>query len=449
MKHIKRYWKHFLIVVLFLTLLVLYFTAIRGEKTVYTNANPVNTTQRPEVLATDPTGEQPGTDTTEEQPETQPTESYIEYELSQLSASFSSYGGENDEDYIFVKENYHDIVNGKTDHLYGLYDALVEQYPEYITRTQIATTAEPVLPVYWDENGERERTEISADTVFPIYRYDFCLSDDEGGEKPKILYISGIHGGEYQQVFAAYRFFRMLCNEWQEEPLLQELYENVHFVVIPLANPFGFNFPSGRYTAEGINVAKRNERNIDISGNFPSENYISGTDQMYGTEPLTEPGSQAIYKIICEEEFILSIDNHTYGFLATEYEDDATQSLKHMAGYFITDEETSFWHHVGNHLNDRIRVLSPAMDETTLTQSDGTMYSYGNKELFYLVKEGKNQMLCTTFRGISANMEMVLSIDPVMAGYSDGATPYMPLESQAFLVDQLAVVFYEAYLHLS
>lgn len=439
-KHSKKYWAYLIVAVLLLALVILYFTTIRGEQKVFTNEKPVNTTERTE--------RQPA-ETTQEPSQTQPTESYIEYELSQLSASFSSYGGENDEDYIFVKENYHDIANGKTDHLYGLYDALMEQYPEYITRTQIATTAEPVLPVYWDENGERERTEISADTVFPIYRYDFCLSDDEGGEKPKILYISGIHGGEYQQVFAAYRFFRMLCNEWQEEPLLQELYENVHFVVIPLANPFGFNFPSGRYTAEGINVAKRNERNIDISGNFPSENYLSGEDQVYGTEPLSEPGSQAIYEIICEEEFILSVDNHAFGFLAAEYVNKAEQSIRHMAGYFVTDGDTSFWRHISRYLTKHIRKLSPQIDETTLTHSDGSLYSYAGASLFGISTEPKGQMLCNTFRGVSANMETVLSIDPVMAGYSDGATPYMPMESQAFLVDQLAVVFYEAYLHLS
>ena len=404
----------------------------------------------PSPSETGPVEESTG-EPTEESTEAPTEEVIISYELTELSRNFSSYGGEEDGDYIFVKENYHNLAD-KTMSLYALYDELMAQYPEYITRTQIATTAEPVLPVYGNERGTSLRADITKDSVFPVYRYDFCLSAAEGeqvAEKPKILYISGIHGGEYQQVFAAYRFFRMLCNEYEEEPLLGELHENVHFVVIPLANPFGFNFPSGRYNAEGRNVSKLNGRNVDISQNYPAETFSSGTDNMYGAAPLSEPESQAIYKIVQEEDFILSIDNHTFNFLAAEYSDAASGIVKHMGGYFVVKRDFSFWLHAADYLNGHIRELSPTIDETVLTRPNGEEYSYDGKMLIEIWNSAQDQMLCAQFRGIGANIEMVLSVDPENIGYTDGATPYMPKESQAFLVDQLAVIFYEAYIHLS
>lgn len=361
--------------------------------------------------------------------------------VSALSRTFTC--ADETEDFISAVDTYLKTGN-KTAWIYGLYDELVTTYPEYVTRTQIATTATPTLPIY--KSDGTERTDITSETVFPMYRYDFkppisAKTNDivNSLEKeitlPKILYTGGIHGGEYLQVISAYRFFKMLCEKWEKYELLEDLRWNVHFVVVPLTNPFGFNYPSGRYTADNIGVSKLNERNVDISGNFPSDNYEPSTNGKYGTTALSEPESVAIYNIIQNEDFILGIDNHTYGYLGTEYNGE------HMGAYFIANhtkhpQSTEFWFKIGRWLNSRVRKFSPDIANT----------SFKNSDLSQLWSDHKDQMLNNTFRSVGANIEMPISIDPVKTTHEDASTGLLPMaeETQAYCVDLLATVFYEA-----
>ena len=358
--------------------------------------------------------------------------------VSSLSQLFTSYE-ETNADYISVENTYLN-TSAKVDWLYGLYDALMEAYPDYITRTQIATTAEPTLPVY--KSDGTERTDITSESVFPMYRYDFKPPIAEHTSNvtaeyskevslPKILYTTGIHGGEYRQVVAAYRFFKMLCEKWRDYELLSDLRWNCHFVVIPLTNPFGFNYPNNRYDSNGVVVSKRNEHNIDISGNFPSSSYQSGTDNVYGTTPLSEPESQALYNIIKNENFILGIDNHTFNYLA------ASGNTDKMAGYFIANHKhnnsTAFWFKISRWLNQRVRKLSPNIDST-----------YDSYDMAQIWGDSREQMLSNTFASVGGNVEMTLGIDPNATVGDDGVTPSMAEKTQAFCVDELAVIFYEA-----
>lgn len=358
--------------------------------------------------------------------------------VSSLSQLFTSYE-ETNADYISVENTYLN-TSTKVNWLYGLYDALMEAYPNYITRTQIATTAEPTLPVY--KSDGTVRTDITSESVFPMYRYDFkppiaehtlnvTAEYSKKVSLPKILYTTGIHGGEYRQVVAAYRFFKMLCEKWRDYELLSDLRWNCHFVVIPLTNPFGFNYPSNRYDSNGVLVSKRNEHNIDISGNFPSSSYQSGTDNVYGTTPLSEPESQALYNIIKNENFILSIDNHTFNYLA------ASGNTDKMAGYFIANHKhnnsTAFWFKISRWLNQRVRKLSPGIDS-----------AYDNYDMAQIWGDSREQMLSNTFASVGGNVEMTLGIDPNATVGDDGVTPSMAEKTQAFCVDELAVIFYEA-----
>lgn len=358
--------------------------------------------------------------------------------VSSLSQLFTSYE-ETNADYISVENTYLN-TSTKVNWLYGLYDALMEAYPNYITRTQIATTAEPTLPVY--KSDGTVRTDITSESVFPMYRYDFkppiaehtlnvTAEYSKEVSLPKILYTTGIHGGEYRQVVAAYRFFKMLCEKWRDYELLSDLRWNCHFVVIPLTNPFGFNYPSNRYDSNGVLVSKRNEHNIDISGNFPSSSYQSGTDNLYGTTPLSEPESQALYNIIKNENFILSIDNHTFNYLA------ASGNTDKMAGYFIANHKhsnsTAFWFKISRWLNQRVRKLSPNIDS-----------SYDSYDMAQIWGDSREQMLSNTFASVGGNVEMTLGIDPNATVGDDGVTPSMAEKTQAFCVDELAVIFYEA-----
>lgn len=336
-----------------------------------------------------------------------------------------------------VNSSYVDIADflsapSKTTWLYGLYDSLVEAYPDYVTRTKIAETTTP--SACYDKDGV-EKTGLK--TGIPMYRYDFkppiasntinkTANYGYTPEIPKILYTGGIHGGEYLQTMSAFRFFKALCDNWKNHDLLSCLRWNVHFVVIPTTNPFGYEYPSNRYDANGNSVAKRNERNIDISGNFPSNDYKEneGNEYKYGTKPLTEPESIALYNIIQNEDFILSIDNHTFNCLS------GTANKDKMVGYFIAnqwhDNSLDYWWKISRHLNERIRKLSP-IDS-----------SYDSYDMVQIWTDGRQQMLSNTFRSVGANIEMTLGIHPTDSNL-------LKEETQEFCVDELAVVFYEAY----
>lgn len=290
------------------------------------------------------------------------------------------------------------------------------------------------------ENGMALPVRTGLKTGIPMYRYDFkppvasrtIASTAACGQTPiipKILYVGGIHGGEYLTTMAAFRFFKMLCDRWKEEELLSDLFWNVHFVVIPTANPFGYEYPSKRYGADGSTMGFRNEHGIDVSGNFPSDNYVEneGSVYKYGKAPLTEPESIALYNIICNEEFILSIDNHNFNHIAGAANTDK------MGGYLIANQfipnSVNFWWKISRCLNPKLRILSPNVAS--------------NYDAIQVWTDSRHQMLNNTFRSVSANIEMSLGIDPELT-YKEEGVSSMDEETQAFCVDTFAVVFHEA-----
>lgn len=128
--------------------------------------------------------------------------------------------------------------------VYGLFDAFVSAYPDYVSKAQIGTGTGDI----------------------PIYRYDFKPSRPSGPDPyaptakplPKLLLTCGIHGDENTAVYALYHFFDRVCNEWQTDAGLEYMRHNVTFSVIPLENPYGFdNKTYGN--ANGVNV----NRNYD------------------------------------------------------------------------------------------------------------------------------------------------------------------------------------------
>ena len=126
----------------------------------------------------------------------------------------------------------------------------------------------------------------------------------------------------------------------------------------------------------------------------------------------------------------MSVDNHTFNFLAGSTNTDK------MAGYFITNKENEnnikFWFKISRWLNQRVRKLSPSIDKT-----------YDGYDMGQVWIDSRQQMLSNTFRSIGANIEMTLGIDPTKDKNEDG-TISMAEETQAFCVDELAVVFFEA-----
>ncbi|HFJ5144228.1 TPA: M14 family metallopeptidase [Enterococcus faecium] len=196
---------------------------------------------------------------------------------------------------IIPSDNFNDFVSvgsfipnpNNINDVYSIYDELVSNFPQYVSRTLLANNSDGL----------------------PIYRYDFKpLNKSNDIVFPKILYIANTHGHEKQACIGGARFFKELCNDWQSSDVLRVLRFNAHLISIPLLNPTGFN--------EGTRV---NANGVDLNRNYPEGWENGGSDDpssIYyrGTAPLSEIETSAVYNILqTEKDLIFVIDHHNSG----------------------------------------------------------------------------------------------------------------------------------------
>lgn len=101
-----------------------------------------------------------------------------------------------------------------------------------------------------------------------------------GSGRDTILILATIHGNEP----AGTPLLHELSNYLSEHP---ELVEGRRVILVPEANPDGY--------AKNL---RHNVRGVDLNRNFPAGNYR--TSNRNGDNPLSEPESQAIYRLIRE-----------------------------------------------------------------------------------------------------------------------------------------------------
>lgn len=155
--------------------------------------------------------------------------------------------------------------------IYAKYDALMAQCPGYITRTNMG---------------------LASDHKTPVYRYDFREPEPHhqmgmqwSETKPTVIIVSGIHR-EFGGIFALY----YAMEEIASNPELEVLRRNVHFVVVPVMNPYAisgpYSFTTGALNANGVEI----HRNFEVDFRYPGQaGYIEPGDRHHGgTEPLSE-----------------------------------------------------------------------------------------------------------------------------------------------------------------
>ena len=177
---------------------------------------------------------------------------------------------------------------------YNLYDALMSEYPSYITRTLLG----------YDSSGS-----------LPIYKYEFKPSDftqpsDYKIDRPKVILLSGTHGkkegyGDYQtSIFSLYYFMKDICTQWKTNELLEQLRWQVHFIIIPVVNPWGVN-----------NKQRVNYNGVDLNRNYDYK-WVQGTagDYYGGTGPFSEVESQYVRDVVlANTDALMFSDFHTRG----------------------------------------------------------------------------------------------------------------------------------------
>jgi hypothetical protein len=199
----------------------------------------------------------------------------------------------------FLLEEDFDTPTGKADNekttsaILSYYDELVSLNPEYITKTQKTVTT---------ENGTQT-----------LVRYDFIEPNgDSSGEfftqnKTKIILSSGTHR-EFAGIYGLYNAMKQITNN----PALIDIRRNVHFIVIPVLNPYGVE-NGVRGNANGVDIARNFERGWFASNPTNSDGTPNKT--YGGTAPLTEPESvylDSVFKENTDALFYASCHSFQY-----------------------------------------------------------------------------------------------------------------------------------------
>ena len=170
------------------------------------------------------------------------------------------------------------------DTMYGIFDALVNEFPDYVTKTLLAN----------EESG------------LPIYRYDFKPTDTISSHQTPKMILTATHAHEVHADYGLAFFLDDLARNWQSKDELKMLRWNVHLIVVPVPNPYGFE-----------NGQRTNFNGVDLNRNYPagwSPDYTNEGYDYPGTEPLSEVGTQVMDQILNENrDALFVLDAHNYG----------------------------------------------------------------------------------------------------------------------------------------
>jgi hypothetical protein len=207
-----------------------------------------------------------------------------------------------------VSEDYGGADYRTTDAIISLYDALMENNSNYITKTEIGTAT----------GGKT------------IYQYDFNEpeqpiqgSNATSRKKPKVILASGVHP-EFGGIFGLYFCMKTIT----ENPEFDDLRGNIHFIVIPTVTPYAIDNKS-RKNANGVDLARNFEVGFTVEADTTSTTYG-------GTAPLSEPEAVAVDSVLsANKDAVIFASCHSFqqtehmmwGACATLYTTNLVQKL--------------------------------------------------------------------------------------------------------------------------
>lgn len=167
-------------------------------------------------------------------------------------------------------------------YFYGLYDALVSAYPNYITKIDLDTEALSAI-----DGLVRPAAMASC----PLYAYNFIpptppnnspINTTTTDVTPiKIMILSGTHP-EYLCITDLYYMMKAICEEWSSSTDLEELRWNVQLYIMPC---------SGAWCVE--NWSRANYNGVDLARNSPT---IGWTESGQGTNTWSGPSAGSEYE---------------------------------------------------------------------------------------------------------------------------------------------------------
>ena len=197
------------------------------------------------------------------------------------------------------------VPNGQTtamkyEEIMESWNNLQKKYPNYISKTNLGKETSGILDMYrYDFIPEIVPLEASVqDGMNKIYTKN---------DYPIVIMGACIHGAERPCAKALLNLMTLIANA-KDYSILGWLRNNIHFVIIPLENPWGYK-----------NNKRTNVNQVDLNRNF--EPYWEKGDnttenQRYrGTAPLSEKEAQYIDSILkeCADKAVCYYSFHTHG----------------------------------------------------------------------------------------------------------------------------------------
>ena len=125
---------------------------------------------------------------------------------------------------------------------------------------------------------------------------------------PKIIFITGLHGDEKNGNYGMLYLIKDMIYNPLKNPVLQYLRDNVTFVVIPIANTYGWDA-----------ITRSNENGVNLNRNFGTTSWDDYTPEnptrdAKGVTPFDQVETQYIRDVInANQDACLLIDCHTNG----------------------------------------------------------------------------------------------------------------------------------------
>ena len=197
------------------------------------------------------------------------------------------------------------VPNNKTtvmtyEEIMTAWENLRQKYPNYITRTLLGKDTSGTLDMYrYDFKPEIVLLSGSVQSgMNKIYTKD---------DYPIVIMDACIHGAERPCAKALLNLMELIADA-KDYSILGWMRNNIHFVIVPIANPWGYK-----------NNSRTNVNHVDINRNFEPlwehGSSDSTDDRFRGTSPLSEKESQYIDAVLseCSEKAVCYYSFHTHG----------------------------------------------------------------------------------------------------------------------------------------
>lgn len=257
----------------------------------------------------------------------------------------------------------------------ALFDALAEEFPEYVTKFDLAEHLGIAYPAY--ANGVAGSDTYLDTPAYKVNCYKFSCSNAGAGngalnKKKKLLLISGVHGSENAAPFNAYLFAKNLCEMADANAFKMRAAFDIW--VVPYVNWY-----SGYH--KDVAAAQRvNANGVNINRNFPIKGWTlsgEGTKNYTGPSAGSEFETQLIMGITNEIKPDMCVDHHNYMFEDQQfYTDVAAERAIRPAHQALVDCSFAFIKGLPGYFGSKFQLFTPDRDISSapnkVSRSPGT-----------------------------------------------------------------------------